>query len=228
MTGQPVVHHQRKKQETVVSSGKTKIMPHKENLASERSKKSNDKKVRFASMARFKRVRPYYHFTQEEHDATWYSESELGAVVQDCIATCKMMLDGDLVLEEEGYCTRGLEAKIAASSPSSSFRKVNKSRAIRVVLQECKIQQTLGIHEPEYLAILYSKATRETQRLAHLMALRDQEVASQILAPIAPACLLGGPTRDKKASDHGSPDPISPVSDSESSVSCSIGRAFIA
>jgi hypothetical protein len=152
---------------------------------------------------------------------------ELQTIVQDCITTCKMMLDGELVLEEEGFCTRGLEATIAASS-ASSYRKINKSRAIRVVLQECKTQKTMGVHEPEYLALLYSKVTKETRRTAHLMGLRDQEVARTIHAPLGPTSSLGGPTRDKKQSNHQGLDPTSPVSDTESTVSCSTGRSCTA
>ena len=180
----------------------------------------DNKKVHFAPLAKFKRVRPHYHYTKDEHDASWYSESELRAIVEDCIKTCKMMIDGELVLEEEGYCTRGLEGKVAALS-APSYRTINKARAIRVVVQERKTQESMGVHQPEYLATLYAKVTRETRRMAHLTALRDQEVASQIHAPMTSSSLASALTRDKKLSDHRVPEPTSPVSDSDSSVSWS-------
>jgi len=171
---------------------------------------SHSKKVQFCSKKRWKSIRHFRDYSDEEHAATWYSIEQLLEVVADCVFTCRMMMNGDLVLEDEGFCSRGLEYK----TPSGSqFRKENKAKAQEVVMSEMEVQRKTGFPEPEYLALVYACATKENRRLAHIMALRDQEEVLCMQKKETPE-LARTPTNKLRA-----PSPASPVSDSDNSDS---------
>lgn len=173
--------------------------------------KVQGKSVAFFELVGIKRIVPYYEYSDDEHDATWYSEDQLREVVSECVATCRMMTQGEPILEEEGLCSRGLEFK----TPSGSrFKREAKARARQVVIEECETQKRTKIHDPEYLAMVYAVATKDTRHMACLMALRDEEDA---ISSSSPPKLL----RDKKI-DLDPSSSEQPVSDSEMSDSSNL------
>lgn len=140
--------------------------------------------VSFAPVIRFKPVKHIDDFTEEQIEATWYTEYDLNIIRAACITTVRQMVFKKTI-NEETDCTRGLEFK----TPSGAkFRKNNKQTAIEAVLAEQRLQKSMGMVDEEYLSEVYSEAAGNSKRIAHLMALRDEQHEDK-------------PTKEKKSTD---------------------------
>jgi hypothetical protein len=105
--------------------------------------------------------------TQEEYDAAWYSKKDL----MDIMNHCRMVAKGEI--QEEPI--RGLEL-LVTSAESMDRRK----DAVRQVLLEQEKIRLLhdGKVDPDALAEVDRIFSEHRQRIAHLRAVQDAEVAS--------------------------------------------------
>jgi hypothetical protein len=177
-------------------------------MAEPRKHDSKTTIVQFSPNIKFRSIPRFSNYTRAEHEVTWYSTEQLQDSMSDCYVTCRKMMRGDPILEEEGFCSRGLEYK---TSSGQKFRKSNKIRGWDVVMSECEIQRKMGVQEPEYLAMIYANETKDSRRLAYLMAVRDEEEARATRPDSSPML-----TRKKKKQPL-SLSISSPVSDSDNS-----------
>jgi hypothetical protein len=156
------------------------------------------KTVCFTPIIRYISVSHRDDYTPEEVEAIWCSEAELKIVFQECVTTVRKMVNREPVLLEEGLCSRGLEYK----TPSGAkFRRGNKAKATQTVITEQRLQKSMGMEDPEYLAEVFREATKNSRHLAHLMALRDEEESRPLLQSKSSLMML----REKKQRRYSSP-----------------------
>jgi hypothetical protein len=89
-----------------------------------------------------------------------------------------MMVKEEVLLEEDGFCKRGLEYK---TPKGFKFRKGNKVCAMQKVMEEQNFQKKMGMVDAEYLAEVYIDATKTHKHLALMMGLRDEEYTHLLL-----------------------------------------------
>ena len=163
---------------------------------------SKPKSVHFAPLVKKKTIKHYKDFSDEEFSLTWLTSEELHGILQDCIKTVKMMVRGELILEDvDGLCVRGLEFK---TPEGSRERKANKARGFQAVLTEQAVKKSKGggggganananasaisgrrqqqqqDSLPLRLSMLYRDATRHVRRRARAMAQKDEQAARTI------------------------------------------------
>jgi hypothetical protein len=173
-----------------------------------RQKDSKTTIVQFSPTVKYRGIPRFCDYTGAEHDATWYSNEQLQDILVECYLTCQNMMLGYPVLEEDGFCSRGLEYK---TTSGSKFRKSNKIRGWEVVMTECETQKKMGVQEPEYLSMVYSSEAKDCRRLAHLMGICDEEEARTNRSNASPMLRL------KKKKPPLPQYITSPVSDSDNS-----------
>jgi hypothetical protein len=106
--------------------------------------------------------------TQEEYDAAWYSAKDL----RDIMNHCRMVAKGEI--QEEPI--RGLELLVTSAESSMDTRK---AAVCQVLLEQEKIRLLHdGKVDPDALAEVDRISSEHRQRIAHLRAIQDAEVAS--------------------------------------------------
>ena len=142
--------------------------------------------VTFAPIIRFKTVKHINDYSEREIKATWYTEEDLEDVIAECITTVRKMVKKE-GFDERVFCERGLEYK----TPSGAkFRKKNKVSSIQIVIDEQRLQKSMGMEDPEYLAEIYSDACKNSKRLAHLMAVRDAKDVGPLTETRSPTPMM--------------------------------------
>jgi hypothetical protein len=147
--------------------------------------------VTFGPIIRYKTVKNSESYKKEEFQATWYSEEDFKKIFSECVSTVRKVVHRQPILEEEGFTLRGLEYK---TPKGSKFRRANKSRSMHTVMEEQKLQKSTGTEDPEYLAEVYSEASKNSRRLAHMIALQDEQEARPLLQSKSSLMIL----REKK------------------------------
>jgi hypothetical protein len=127
--------------------------------------------ISFAPSIRFKPVKHIDDFTVEEIEDIWFTEYDLNVIRADCIATVRHMIYNKDPMDEETYCTRGLEFKTPAGA---KFRKDNKQTAIQAVMAEQRLQKSTDLVDEECLSKVYRASAGKSRHISHLMALRDE------------------------------------------------------
>jgi hypothetical protein len=140
--------------------------------------KKTKRSVKFHSRVRFKHIKHIDDYSDREYFATWYVEEDLQEVFDHCVETVRRMVNGNVLQDENGYCPRGLEYKTPTGAKT---RKQNKSKGIRIVLDEQERQRSEGINDPVRLAKLYYESATDSRRAYRLLAMQDQEEARPIL-----------------------------------------------
>jgi hypothetical protein len=153
--------------------------------------------VTFKRIIRYKTVQHSESYTKEELQATWYSEEDFKKIFSECVSTVRKMVHLRPILEEEGFTLRGLEYK---TPKGAKFRRANKARSTHKVMEEHKLQKSLGMEDPEYLAEVCSEASKNSRRLAHVVALRDEQEARPLLQSKSSLMIL----REKKERRYSS------------------------
>jgi hypothetical protein len=134
--------------------------------------KSSKKSVSFFPTVRLRTVKHINDYTHVEFEETWYSQTDLDIVIEECLETVRMMAKEEVLLAEDGFCKRGLEYQ---TPKGAKFRKGNKVCAMQIVMEEQNLQRNMGIVDAEYLAELYIDATKNSERLALMRGLSDEE-----------------------------------------------------
>ena len=139
-------------------------------LTSPKPKKS----VSFHSIVRASKVLHINNYTDEEIEATWYSDSDYAMMKADNRYTAQLFVSGMVQGDDDQYCRRGLESY---TPDGSRRRKSNRAAATAAVLDEQDEQFDEGVFEPEYIAQVYKFESEHCQVLANTIALADQEAA---------------------------------------------------
>jgi hypothetical protein len=143
--------------------------------------------VSFNPILRFKPVKHINDYSDRDCCSIWLMEEELEDIFDHCVETVKMMVRGELLLEDEGYCPRGLEFKTPAGARA---RKESKALAMKLVLDEQDRQVRRGIYDPELIATMYRDAATDTRRVSRIMAMKDQEAARPMIQSKSSILLL--------------------------------------
>jgi hypothetical protein len=110
--------------------------------------------------------------TKEEIDRVWMSRCDLNETRNLVVNTVFLIKSGmgDLLTEEDDFCSRGLEHVVEKKEHS---KRVKKSVGVCMALQ--KFLRRSGKKDPNMIAKAYKKYTIASRKLARQMALEDQQ-----------------------------------------------------
>ena len=125
----------------------------------------------FAPVIKYKTVRHLSEYSPEEIECLFYGDEDLEDIRRDCGETVRRMVEKDGIPEDR-YCIRGLEYKTPGGA---DFRRKNKHRALRVVLEEQRKQIEEGVRNDESISEVYMRSSDKCKRIARFLAARDEE-----------------------------------------------------
>jgi len=137
------------------------------------------KTVTFDKIARVKRVKPRYYYTEEQHRKMWYDDDDYADIKSGAVETVKMMMkstrSGDDFVDDDDYTSRGLECRTRAAATE---RKRFKEYARLLVLDEQEDQDELGFRSVTRLRRMYLKASNVSSAKARELGQQDAEAAN--------------------------------------------------
>ena len=138
--------------------------------------------VTFCKTVKAKSTLHYKDYTEEEIEATWYSQSEVQAIRLDAKVAAQEIdrrqqskEDGeehDADVDVEICCARGLESR---TKRGYGLRFRRRSSVVNLVLLEQERQQVMGDYDPEYIALLYQQSCQPSLIDAQQIAKLDEE-----------------------------------------------------
>ena len=143
---------------------------------------TSKKKLTFHHKVEKKRHHRLQDLSEEERENVWYTEGDTKIILAIAKVTVKMMMKGE-PCDDMDYCSRGLEGK---TPDGSKKRQKNKLRVRKALLEEQEIQREEGVYDPEYLAQVCRKYSREVVTAAHSQALRDERDIQEYLCTPSP------------------------------------------
>jgi nitrite reductase/ring-hydroxylating ferredoxin subunit len=112
-------------------------------------------------------------FTDEEIRLTWHSHDEdLAATRAECTHTIKLMKAGECRDGDYIFCSRGLEYRTPGGA---RLRQQHKFAAWDAVEAEQQRQWEAGLFDEEVLAQVYIAYSDRCARIAHVIAINDEE-----------------------------------------------------
>jgi hypothetical protein len=162
-------------------------------LDTERSKST--KRLHWNHKVEKKRHQRIQDLSEDEKESVWYTESDTKIVLAMAKVTVKMMMKVE-PCDDIDYCSRGLEGKTPVGSKK---RQKNKLRVRKALLEEQEIQRDEGVYDPEYLAQVSLKYSKEGIAEAHNTALRDERNIQEYLSLTNGDCLPIQPRRMKRS-----------------------------
>lgn len=133
--------------------------------------------------------------SNDEKEAVWYTEGDTKIILAMAKVTVKMMMKGE-PCDDIDYCSRGLEGKTPAGSKN---RQKNKLRVRKALLEEQEIQREEGVLDPEYLAQVSIKYSKDVIAEAHMVALNDERSIQEYLSLTHGDCSPMQPRRMKRS-----------------------------
>mmetsp|Transcript_3394 Transcript_3394/g.4604 ORF Transcript_3394/g.4604 Transcript_3394/m.4604 type:complete len:244 (-) Transcript_3394:52-783(-) len=116
--------------------------------------------VKFSNNTKVSFIPGLRNISDEEINATWFTEKDCAKIQASMVKTVKRMRKGNM--DEEKYCSRGLEHMRTADDAKQ--RKANRDAARTAVLAEHKRQSLLGYYDPIEVckvSTFHSKGTRD-------------------------------------------------------------------
>jgi hypothetical protein len=110
----------------------------------------------------------------------WYTENDTKIILAMAKVTVKMMMRGE-ACDDVDYCSRGLEGKTPAGSKQ---RQKNKLRVRKALIAEQEMQREEGVHDPEYLAQVSIKNSKDVCIQAHKVAVQDEEEIREYVSSV--------------------------------------------
>ena len=107
------------------------------------------KKVSFFPRVRIQRVTNRKDLLKAQVKRVWYSRDEFTSIRKECFDTIKIMQEGGVVDESEGYCSLGLEYK---TTKNYKERQRNKMEVRQCVFDEQQFQRENELPDPEWIA----------------------------------------------------------------------------
>lgn len=158
-------------------------------------KSASDRRVHWNQKVEKKRHYRVQDLSADERDAVWYTEADTKIILAMAKVTVKMMMKGE-PCDDIDYCSRGLEGKTPTGSKK---RQKNKLRVRKALLEEQDIQREEGVLDPDYLAQVSIKYSREVVAEAHNVALRDEQIIQEYLSLSHGDCSPMQPRRMKRS-----------------------------
>jgi hypothetical protein len=124
----------------------------------------------------FKKVRVHetihiHDYSDDEFERSWYTKIELKEIKLDVYRTVCLMKTGELEVDDDSECSRGLESRIGEIAIR---RKKIISCAIWVVLWEQEQQSAQKIIDSLAIAKVYAPTSKLSAIMAHNIGLRDE------------------------------------------------------
>ena len=130
------------------------------------------KKVAFFPRVRIQRVTNRKDLLKAQVKRVWYSRDEFANIRKECFDTIKVMQDGGVVDESEGYCSLGLEYK---TTKNYKERQRNKMEVRQCVFDEQQFQKENELPDPEWIA----RVSREQSKSCVIGALEAAQLVEQ-------------------------------------------------
>ncbi len=115
--------------------------------------------------------------TREEREKYWCTKSEDKQCYVEAKKTVIMMMKG-MSFDDVETCSRGLESK---TRDGLKKRVQNKKKAVNALLMEQKVQRLGGSINPEQLAEVVSKQTKDLAEYAAEVAVQDEQDVQEFL-----------------------------------------------
>ena len=138
--------------------------------------------VSFCKTVKAKNTLHHKSYTQEEIEATWYSQSEMQSIRLESKATAQEIQRRQSKKEQqtqedddENFVARGLEAR---TKRGAELRMQRRASSINLVLDEQHRQQVMGDYDPEYLSLVYKQSCQPSLLDAQRNAQQDAEQAT--------------------------------------------------
>jgi hypothetical protein len=129
-----------------------------------------ERSVSFSPYASLRETIHIDNYTNEEISACWYDSVELKMVKVDNKNT--LLLMANVFFINDRICSRGLESYTQTGQAS---KRQHREDAIDAAIDEQDFQMDEGITDPEMIAEAYFERTRQSQAMARVMGLSDQE-----------------------------------------------------
>lgn len=107
------------------------------------------RKVSFFTRVRILRVTNRKDLNKHQIKRVWYSRDDFKQIRGECFETIKLMQNGDIVDEEKGLCTLGLEYK---TKTNYKARQRNKAEVRQVVFEEQQFQRENEMPDADWIA----------------------------------------------------------------------------
>ena len=146
--------------------------------AGDRKEESPKRKVSFFSRVRILRVTNRKDLNKSQVQRVWYSRDDFKEIRNECFETIKRMQAGDMVNEDDGFCTLGLEYKTKESYKS---RQRNKMEVRQVVFEEQEFQRENQMPDPDWIARVSMEQSYECIGGAREKARKVQEEINEFL-----------------------------------------------
>jgi hypothetical protein len=134
------------------------------------------KSVEFTGKNHLRRTLSRRDYTQEETEASWWSQKDYQKIGRQCQKEIKKMEDGEK-FKDKKYCSRGLEGHTRIGSVS---KVQTRALAINAVLDEQFMQWEEGVFDEDTIAKVYCRASSICQLWASLVGRRDYRAAEEI------------------------------------------------
>eukprot|EP00934_Nitzschia_sp_Nitz4_P004320 Nitzschia sp. Nitz4//scaffold94_size78252//48613//49158//NITZ4_005471-RA/size78252-processed-gene-0.53-mRNA-1//-1//CDS//3329560389//4310//frame0 len=116
------------------------------------------------------------NYTDEEFEATWFSQEESASLHRETKRVVKMLEKGKGIEESDTFSARGL----ACRTSSELRRRLNlRVRARKVVHEEQERQREADIDDPERISYLYSLAAKGALQEAVAKGVEDEVAAAR-------------------------------------------------
>ena len=142
--------------------------------SSSKIKQHSRRSVTFKESVRVRPTLSYKDYTEEELEATWYTEIETVSIRYQTKLTVQQMMKKDTASKVEG---RGLEYR---TKHGYNERKQARKNSRQIVFDEQARQTEMGDYDPTYLAMLYADACTSSTTTAHKFGVMDESIAKQI------------------------------------------------
>jgi hypothetical protein len=132
---------------------------------------SQNRHVTFFEQVAFRETIHLNQYTADERQKSWYNRRELKEIKCQLKKTAVSMQVGQLKIDTDFDCTRGLEFRVGKKA---ILRRRRISHALMAVLSEQEDQMMLGIHDPVTISLAYRFISRVSSAKAHEVGLRDE------------------------------------------------------
>ena len=142
-------------------------------------KTHHGKSVSFNPNVRVRLTMSLDRYTQDEVEASWYSQEEYSDIRKECTKQIYMLNCGK-TLRDKKYCSRGLEKFMEENAIAIADRRERAMDSV-LMLQDFFDEQQQLQQDSNVIARCYREITRSSQLLAIERASKDQLVANRFL-----------------------------------------------
>jgi hypothetical protein len=138
--------------------------------------KATGKSVSFNERVWAKKTIHCNDFSEEEIQSYWYCDEGFRRIKREVKFEANLLENQCIEESSKKYCSRGLEY---FTHSGSKVRRINKSRARSLVMEEQELQRDEGSNDPEYIAEVYAFVAADCKADARAFAQLDRLHAMQ-------------------------------------------------